>query len=332
MRDWYHIYDLQRFAEGAGDGAGDGAEGQTGVTGADAAPQPRRRAKENPLANVRFGIQPDQTTQQGSEEAVRDAAGQEQAQPEETFEQLIKGRFKADYEARMNKVVNGRFREARQNEARMGKMQPIINAIAANYGIDTTDPAAIDLDALLDTVSNDKKLYEEEALREGIPVEMLMQRKQLDRRQAALDAQERAARQESAARQEMNEILTAATALKAVIPDFDIDREMHNPAFARLALKPPRGSGVPLETAYYAVHHAEIEEARRAQQYRSMQSAVQETAQKVANAVASGSKRPSENGAGAAAAALTVTDPATLTKAQRKELRNRVARGEKIVF
>ena len=83
MKDWYSIFELQRFAEGgAGDGgaaAGDaGAAGaaHTGVTEADAAPQSRRRAKSNPLANVRYGIQPEEmTTRQANNEAP-DAAEQ----------------------------------------------------------------------------------------------------------------------------------------------------------------------------------------------------------------------------------------------------------------
>ena len=62
MKDWKDMFELQRFAEGGAEGgAGDGAAGaadaaQTGVTEADAVPQSRRRAKSNPLANVRFGI------------------------------------------------------------------------------------------------------------------------------------------------------------------------------------------------------------------------------------------------------------------------------------
>lgn len=339
MNDWYSIFELQRFAEGgAGDGgaaageAGAAEAAQTGVTGADAAPQSRRRAKSNPLANVRFGIQPEETTRQANSSAP-DAAEQEAPQ-RLSFEELLKSdpQYKADYDAKVKKAIDGRFKQANQTEARMGKMQPIIDAIAAHYGIDTSDPAGIDLDGLMKAVGNDRKMYEDEAVREGVPVELLMQRKQLERQQAAFDAQQRRVTDEANARKEMTELLTAATALRETIPDFDIDREMQNPNFARLALKPPRGAGVPLENAYYAVHHAEIEQARRAQQYQSMQAAQQQTAQKLANAVMSGSMRPSENGSGGTAAAVTRSDPRTLTRQERAELRRRVQAGEKIYF
>lgn len=339
MNDWYYMIDLQRFAEGgAGDGgagAGDaGAAGaaQTGVTEADAAPQNRRRAKSNPLANVRFGIQPEEGPTQQANTAA-DAAQQESA-PRMTFDELLKSypQYKADYDAKVRKAINGRFAERRQMEGQLNKMQPIIDAIGAHYGFDMANPAGVDLDGLLSAINNDRKLYEDEAVREGVPVEHLMQRKQLERQQAAFDAQQRRVNEEAAARQEMTELLTAATALKQSIPDFDIDAEMQNPAFARLALKPPRGSGVPLETAYYAIHHAEIEQARRQQQYQSMQAAVQQTTQMLTNAVASGSMRPSENGSGGSAAAVTRSDPRTLTRQERAELRRRVQNGEKIYF
>lgn len=343
MENWYDLIGLQRFAEGGAEGgAGEGDAGaQTGVTEADAAPQSRRRARSNPLANVRFGIDPSaETTQQANTapgaqnaaDADRDAAGKEGAQP--TFEELLKSnpQYKADYDARVKKAINGRFAERRQMEGRLNKTQPIIEAIAAHYGIDASDPSVMDYDGLLNAVTNDRKMYEDEAVREGVPVELLMQRKQLERQQAAFDAQQRRVTEEAKSRQEMTELLTAATALKETIPDFDIDHEMQNPAFARLALKPPRGAGVPLESAYYAIHHAEIEEARKAQQYQSMQTAVKQTAQMVTNAVASGSMRPSENGSGGSAAAVTRSDPSTLTKQERAEIRRRVYAGEKISF
>ena len=335
MKDWYSIFTLQRFAEG-GDGAGNGgAEGaaDTGVTGADAAPQPRRRAKSNPLADVKFGIDPAAPATQQANEQAPDTAGQEGAQ-KLTFEELLKSdpQYKADYDARVKKAVDGRFAKSRQMEGRLSKMQPIIEAIAAHYGMNAADPAQLDLDGLLNTITQDRKMYEDESVREGVPVEMLMQRKQLERQQAAFNAQQRQVQEENAARMEMNELMTAAVALKATIPDFDISREMDNPAFARLALKPPRGAGVPLESAYYAIHHAEIEQARRAQQYQTTQAAVQQTAQMVSNAVASGSRRPSENGAGGTAAAVTRSDPSTLTRQERAEIRRRVSAGEKIYF
>lgn len=334
---WEQIFDLQRFADGgagAGDGGAAAGEAGTGETtgvneGTDAAPR-TRRAKRNPLADVKFGIQPSESAA-GQGNAGRDAAGIEGA-PEESFESLIKGKYKAEYDARMKKALDGRFAEARKTEARMGKMAPIIQEMAARYGVDGSDVESMDLDALYAKVTQDRRMYEEEAVREGVPVDLLMQRKNVERQQAALDAQQRRIREANAAQAEVSELVQQAVALKATIPDFDLDREMENPAFARLALKPPRGAGVPLENAYYALHHQDIERARRQQQYQTTQAAVRQTAQMVSNAVASGTRRPAENGAGGASAAVTKSDPGTLTKAERAEVRRRVRNGEHIVF
>ena len=330
----YEMLDLQRFADGAA-GAGVGSAGDgaaTGVSEADAASQiGRRRATEGQQADVwNKGYNPAaQTTQQAA--TGRDAAGNEDA-PEETFESLIKGKYRDEYKARVDKALNGRFKQTRQMETRLGKMQPIIEVMAECYGIDFTDPEAMDLDALYQRVTQDKKMYEEEAMREGVPVEILMQRKNLQRQQRALDTQQRRIAEENEARAEMSELMSQAVALKSTIPDFDIEREMLNPAFARMVLKAPRGSGVPLEAAYYAVHHAEIDAARRQQQYQTTQQAVRQTAQMVSNAVASGSRRPAENGSGAAAAAITTADPSKFGKAELKAVYAAVARGEAVRF
>ena len=59
-----NFFDLQLFAEGGAAGgttgngnAGAGAEGTTGAEQSQAAAVTSRRAKENPLANVRYGKQ-----------------------------------------------------------------------------------------------------------------------------------------------------------------------------------------------------------------------------------------------------------------------------------
>ena len=85
-------------------------------------------------------------------------------------------------------------------------------------------------------------------------------------------------------------------------------------------------SGFPdaVRTAYESVHRDEIMGG-------AMQYAVQKTKQQMANAIQAGAQRPAENGA-ATAAAQSRIDPAKLTPEQRKDIRERVARGERITF
>ena len=316
--DFEKLLNLQRFADGAGDGGGEGGAGAEGVDAAPAelpAPSQRRR-RENPLANVKYGV---------DAQAEATAGEQTEAPPEESFDELINGKFKADFDKRVQGIVQNRLRASKANEEQLGKLQPIADMLAERYGTD--DP-----DALMQALADDKALYEAEAVDKGIPVDLLMQTKQLERKQKMLDRQQQEIAQRNQAEQEYANLLQQAAALKAVNPAFDLDAEMANPAFGRMVLQPPMGSGIPMESAYYAIHHKEIEAAQRQQHMQVTQYAVAQTQQKVANAIAAGQRRPSENGATGASPAINKADPRSLTRADREEIRRRVRNGERIVF
>lgn len=317
---------LQRFAEG-GDGAGDG--GDAGAIGQEAAaPVSPRARKSNPLANVKFGIQEDAVVSQTAPDTMQD----EGAPAEETYESLIKGKFKADYDRDVQSIVQRRLKGSKAIEERLNTLAPVLQTLAERYGMDASDVNAIDVKALSKALSEDQELYEAEASREGMPVDLYMKAKQVERQQQAMQAQQRAMQEQAAARQEYASLLTQAVAFKAVNPSFNLDAEMENPAFGRMVLQPPHGSGVPIEAAYYAIHHKEIEQARRQQQVQVTQYAVQQTAEKTAKAIASGSRRPTENGVAKVAGADVRTDPRSLTKAERAEIKRRVRAGERIVW
>ena len=316
--DFEKLLNLQRFADGAGDGGGEGGAGAEGVDAAPAelpAPSHRRR-RENPLANVKYGV---------DAQAEATAGEQTESPPEESFDELINGKFKADFDKRVQGIVQNRLRASKANEEQLGKLQPIADMLAERYGTD--DP-----DALMQALADDKALYEAEAVDKGIPVDLLMQTKQLERKQKMLDRQQQEIAQRNQAEQEYANLLQQAAALKAVNPAFDLDAEMANPAFGRMVLQPPMGSGIPMESAYYAIHHKEIEAAQRQQHMQVTQYAVAQTQQKVANAIAAGQRRPSENGATGASPAINKADPRSLTRADREEIRRRVRNGERIVF
>lgn len=319
VMDFEKLLNLQRFADGATGGGGEGGAGAEGVDAAPAelpAPNHRRR-RENPLANVRYGVDAQTEAPAGEGHAA--------APQEESFDDLINGRYKADFDKRVQGIVQNRLRASKASEEQLGKLQPIADMLAERYGTD--DPGA-----LLQALSDDKALYEAEAVEKGVPVELLIKTKQLERQQKMLDRQQQEIAQRNQAEQEYANLLQQAAALKAVNPAFDLDAEMANPAFGRMVLKPPMGSGIPLESAYYAIHHREIEAAQRQQHMQVTQYAVAQTQQKVANAIAAGQHRPSENGATGASPAINKADPRNLTRADRDEIRKRVRNGERIVF
>ena len=104
------------------------------------------------------------------------------------------------------------------------------------------------------------------------------------------------------------DLLVKAEAVRTRYPDFDLDRELENPQFARLL-----NSGVEPRTAYEVVHHEELT-GRAAR-------------------LAENAARPQENGLGSGSlAAVTKPDPRSLTRQERRALRRRAARGEEIVW
>ena len=109
-------------------------------------------------------------------------------------------------------------------------------------------------------------------------------------------------------------------AMKAAFPGFDLRRELQNPAFARMTAP---DVGIRVEDAYYALHRGEIQSA-------AMQVTAQKTAQKISNAIVSGSHRPSENGTSGQAPSVATFDYRAMSQAQRKALKDRIRAGEKI--
>lgn len=150
---------------------------------------------------------------------------------------------------------------------------------------------------------------------------------------ARAEAEAQAARQEretreSQARQRFQQLQShfrsleeQAQRVKALYPGFDLARELRNPMFARMT-HPSIGIGV--EDAFFALHREELQGA-------AMAAAAEKTAQKLSQAIQSGSLRPRESG-GAAPSLSTFREGQT--KEQREALKRRIreaaARGEKI--
>lgn len=259
------------------------------------------------------------TNQPGPEGASAPAAAAQtapvaQVQQEESFESLIKGRYKADYDRRVKKAVMERFKSINS------KFSPILDVLGQQYGIDVSDPEKIDYDALTRKLTDDKRLYEAEALEKGIPLDALMQMKRIERQNAALQRENAMAQGEMQRREEFDRIVRQFAEVQAVYPGADLSVELANPEFGRLV-----SNGVPARTAYEVLHRAEIDAART----RAVAQAAQQQA--VAGIQANG-MRPPEGAANAGNGVPVQFDPRKLTKQQREEIRARVNRGEKITF
>ena len=107
---------------------------------------------------------------------------------------------------------------------------------------------------------------------------------------------------------------------KRKYPSLDLNREMQDPRFGMLVAR-----GVPVEAAYALAHGQELLGS-------AMAYAVRRAKEDLAAGMQASAARPTETGLGAQSAAVGGLDPARLTKAQRKAVREKVARGERVTF
>ena len=299
---------LQLFAEG-GAGAGDGGTAQgTGATEVAAVPQTKGE-KSNPLANVKYGIQ--EAAPAAEVQNPTDA----QVDLNAEFEDLIKGKYKAQYDARMQDTIQKRLKGSKETVDKYNELAPTLELLAKKYGVD-----AADIKALNKALEEDDSFFEEEALQRGLSVQQLKEVRKIERENADLKAQ----MQERETKENANKLYAAwmnqADEVKKVYPSFDMKAEMNNPKFVELLR-----SNIDVRTAYEVTHKDEIISG-------AMQFTAKTVEQKIANKIASGGNRPSENGMRSQSAAVVKSDVSQLSKADRAEIIRRVQRGEKIRF
>ncbi len=215
------------------------------------------------------------------------AAGHEagqEAAPRMTWEQV-----KADpeYSGHMQEMVRSRLKNVKQAGEDMEILRPALSAMARVYGLDPEQP---DYGALAAAVTGDRRYSQDD----------------------------------SYLRSHYDGLVTQAQQLKEKFPDFDLNKELQDPAFVRLTSPE---AGVSLEDAYYTLHRREI-------QHSAMEAVAQQTAARISNAIRSGTARPVENGTSAPTATVTAPDYRSADPAQRKALKARIrqaaARGEKL--
>lgn len=313
------FFDLQLFAEGgAGAAGGDGgaAAGAGDATGVTVpAAEGRKQRRTNPLANVKYGVQQEQA-QGGVAAANAEAANT--IDGNESFEALIKGKYKSEFDARVQDIIRSRFKQNGEMEERLNSLNPLLEGLGRLHNIDPSD-----IQQLTDVVLNNDALYEEEAMERGMSIEALKAVKQMERENETLKQREQQSIAETRMREHFDKLAKQADEAKQLYPGLDLMAEMQNPTFARLTAP---GVGVDVRTAYEVVHREQLRGAE-------MQFAAQKSAERMANAVRANGMRPVENGMNSQQTASPVkTDPRTLTKADRAEIKRRVANGEKIVF
>ena len=334
---------LQLFAgEGTGDGGGEGAAttGENATVDAEqrlrdlGVPEDKIRRRANrtaakPTASTASTARTASTAPKESvaaEPKTQDAAATE-APTEETnanaprrmsWDEIM---AVPEYNKNMQSVVQSRLKSAKGAEETLGKITPALELLARKYGL---DPANMDYDALAKKINDDDGYYEDKALSMGVSVETAKKIDQQERDTARAQREEARTIEDQKLRAHFDKITREGEALKKVFPKFDLKTELQNPAFARMTSP---NVGISVEDAYYAVHRNEIQAA-------AMQATAQRTAQHISKAIQAGSRRPDEAGASSQAPSVTTFDYSKASPEQRaafkKDLRERMARGEKV--
>lgn len=298
-----HI-NLQLFAEGSGDG-GTGADGTSGVNAG--ASLPAAKGDKNPLANVKYGIQ------DGDTQTATVSNGAEDLEAE--FDALRKGKYKAQYDARVSKTVQERLKATKEKVDRYDALTPTIEMLERKYGVQSGD-----VEGLNKAIEEDDSYYEEEALEKGVSVEQLKSLKKMERENANLKRMMEERDKTELRNRLYNRWFTEAEAVKKIYPTFSIEEELKNPEFTKLI-----SNNVSVQTAFEVLHKNEILPA-------AMQYTAQQVERKLTNKIMANGQRPMENGLNSQSASVVKSDVSQLSKADREEIIRRVARGEKIRF
>ena len=308
------VLNLQLFAEGAGGGdGGTGAGGATGVTSTAAVSNSTKGAK-NPLADVKYGVQPEDNTPAAEVTSVQSVETVAQDRNAE-FEKLIKGEYKDLYDARVQDTVQKRLKSSKEVVDKYNALTPTLEMLAKKYGVDASDS-----EALVRAIEEDDSYYEQEALEKGITVQQLKEIRKMERENADLKRQMNEQNRREKAAQEYSRWMEQAKQAKLTYPSLDLNTEAKNPQFLQLL-----NSGVDVATAYAVIHKDEIIPA-------AMQYTAKTVEEKIANKIIAGGARPAENGNSSQSATLTKSDVSLLTKADFAEIDRRLARGERISF
>lgn len=306
-------FNLQLFAEG-GDG-GTGATGAEGVTEVAALPQTKGR-KNNPLADVKYGIQED--AQPANVQPIDNGADGKETPIDRNadFENLIKGEYKDLYDAKVQDTIQKRLKSTKETVDKYNSLAPTLEILSKKYGVDASD-----VDALNKAIEEDDSFFEAEAMEKGISVEELKRIRKMENENAALKAQLEQQRAKENADKLVADWIDQGEKLKVIYPSFNLDGEMQNPKFLDLLRVP----GVDVRTAYELIHKDDIIAG-------AMQFTAQTVEKKLADKIRANGVRPAENGMNSQAASLVKSDVSQLSKADRQEIIRRVARGEKIRF
>lgn len=240
-------------------------------------------------------------------------AAEEKEDLDADFEALIKGKYKAQYDARFQQGINARHKDYMQNKQQLESLNPMLDMLKEKYGVS-------DVSELQKAIMDDDSYYEEEAMERGLTVEQLKYMKQMERENKAYKAREQESIQEQMQREKIEGWLRQEAQFKQKAPDFSLREELANPEFERLL-----AAGVNVETAFNVIHQDEIMSG-------AMNYTAKKAVEKTVNDIKARGMRPSENGLGTTATEPKRKTVGEMTGEEILEMANKAKKGEKISF
>lgn len=150
---------------------------------------------------------------------------------DEEFESLIKGKYKDQFSKKMNSSFSDRFNKQRgqidELQGQLSAGNEILDIVANKYNIDGKDKKA-----LLEAVKGDSSYFSDKAIENGTTAEDLQQKffndREINKTKAELDR----LRQEKAVQELDSRLQRIAEETRKIYPDFNLQEEINNPAFA----------------------------------------------------------------------------------------------------
>lgn len=239
---------------------------------------------------------------------------------EESFEDLINGKFKDEYNKSVNDIVRKRLRGSQQeldnaNEFR-DSVTPVLNMLSEQYGVEPNN-----VEALTQKMLDDNARYEEEAMERGMDVDTLKSIKKLELANQQKDAELAAAREDAQMREEFNRIGQEAEALKEIYPNFNLEDEMANPDFAKML-----HLGFSVQNTYESLHLQDILGSHA-------QAVASKEAERIASTIKANGQRPVENGVTSQHQPQKVSKKiSSLSREEINAIMEKAANGESVTF
>lgn len=236
---------------------------------------------------------------------------------EQRWDEIKKGEFKELYGKDVQDAVKSRFKNQQDTSGELSKLEPMLKVLRERAGVGSNDE-------LISHVMDDPSLYEEAASEAGMTVDAYRKFMDIKAERDRMAEEQQQSIHDQQMRKHFNGMQQQAERMKQNFPDFDLQKELANPAFLRMT-SPEVGLSV--EDAYFAVHHKELAPQMMAYGMQRARTQMGQTLQAQRTRPAEGAMKT--NGQPAAEVRL---DPRSLTARERAELRRQIHMGKKVSF